>query len=36
VISLVAVLELARSQLLEWQQKALFAPVDVRLRGGRL
>lgn len=35
VISLMAMLELDRSQLLEWQQKALFAPVDVRLRSGR-
>ena len=35
VISRMAMLELDRSQLLEWQQKALFAPVDVRLRGGR-
>ena len=34
VISLMAMLELDRSQLLEWQQPALFAPVDVRLRGG--
>ena len=32
VISLMAMLELDRSQLLEWQQKALFAPVDIRLR----
>ena len=34
VISLMAMLELDRSQLLEWQQPALFAPVSVRLRGG--
>ena len=34
VISLMAMLELDRSQLLEWQQPALFAPVNVRLRGG--
>jgi len=27
-----AMLELDRSQLLEWQQAALFAPVNLRLR----
>ncbi|MDO4643784.1 MAG: ScpA family protein [Cardiobacteriaceae bacterium] len=33
VVSLMAMLELDRSQLLEWQQAALFAPVELRLRG---
>ncbi|EHM49588.1 segregation and condensation protein A [Cardiobacterium valvarum] len=32
VVSLMAMLELDRSQLLEWQQAALFAPVNLRLR----
>lgn len=32
VVSLMAMLELDRSQLLEWQQAALFAPVELRLR----
>ena len=32
VVSLMAMLALDRSQLLEWRQQALFAPVDIRLR----
>ena len=32
VVSLMAMLELDRSQLLEWQQAALFAQVKIRLR----
>lgn len=32
VVSLMAMLELDRSQLLEWQQAAPFAPVNLRLR----